>query len=344
MKKYKILINKQTYKKAENYLNSLKNNMALAGRYLFLALKTKNISSLSLQDFVEILINTKRTQIFAESEVCGDGSDWNQVELSILGDISIFLPVLVYDNALHYSPKVYTTPFKANLIYTPGALLRNESGNIPVDWTEVVIKGKIDFNSYYLLYERRFLPVFEHINTMSKDKKAFITIPGMGCGQFAGKFQGSLGDLFKKVLIKFLNKYKAEFSNIKAVYYDPYSECNNESLEIANISFLVRPLTKNNENKAQLCKPIEYEEKGYDFSNYELFSIVAWDHVSWPGNDFYINSRVTDDGVKAAATNSMHIITGIKGSYNSETNKYLAPKEYKNWGDLVIKHQLSLSF
>jgi len=40
-----------------------------------------------------------------------------------------------------------------------------------------------------------------------------------------------------------------------------------------------------------------------------------WDHVSWPGNDFYGGSRSTDDGVKAAATDSMAALTGVEGRY-----------------------------
>jgi len=70
---------------------------------------------------------------------------------------------------------------------------------------------------------------------------------------------------------------------------------------------------------------------------------VAWDHVSWPGNDFYIGSRATDDGVKAAATNSMAMITGIEGYYNTQTNMYQPPNAYKNWEDVVRKEQIQLN-
>jgi len=113
-------------------------------------------------------------------------------------------------------------------------------------------------------------------------------------------------------------------------------EWDNEREEINLISFLIRPLMKGNENKPQLCSPQKYEEKGDNFSDCELFSFVAWDHISWPGNDFYIGSRATDDGVKAAATDSMFVITGIEGQYNSITNKYDPPKNYKYWEEVII--------
>ena len=55
----------------------------------------------------------------------------------------------------------------------------------------------------------------------------------------------------------------------------------------------------------------------------ELYSMVAWDHVSRPGNDFFGGARATDDGVKAAATDSMRTLTGIAGT--SATSMILPP-------------------
>ena len=73
-----------------------------------------------------------------------------------------------------------------------------------------------------------------------------------------------------------------------------------------------------------------------------LFRIVAWDHVSWSGNDFYTGHRCTDDGVKAAATNSMTVLTGIEGQYDSFNNTYDPPSEYRNWAEVVHKNNLRL--
>ena len=38
------------------------------------------------------------------------------------------------------------------------------------------------------LYERRLLPVFQHVNSIAatQGKSALLTIPGLGCGCFAG--------------------------------------------------------------------------------------------------------------------------------------------------------------
>lgn len=338
---YKVLIHADAYQKAYAYLKDLATSKATKGRYFSSRLDDHYLTTI---EFLEKLINTKRPQIFAESAVVGDGSDWNMMELSLLGDIAIAVPVTVYDNGLHHHPVIHDEPFNATLLYVPGALLRNGRSYTPADWDAVVTEGQVDAKKFYALYERRLLPSFLYANDVaqSQNKQAFITIPGLGCGQFAGKFHGQLGEELKNMLTVFLKNHSHRFPNIKAVYYDPYQECNNERLEFGHLSLLVRPLTKGNHNKPQLCRPLVYEEDGDDFSNCELFSFVAWDHVSWPGNDFYVGSRATDDGVKAAATSSMTTMTGFEGAYNSNTNAYDPPTGFGNWDEVVKKNQVQI--
>ncbi len=252
-KPYQVLIHKETYDHAHAYLTDLATRKTTPGTYLSHRLDG---SDLSVDSFLEELINTKRPQIFAETAVSGDGSDWNQTELTLLGDIAIAVPVTVYDNGLHHHPHVYAEPFSATLLYVPGALLRNGRSHTPADWHEVVTDGQIDAEAFYRLYERRLLPSFIYANDMaqSRNKQAFITIPGLGCGQFAGKFQGQLGAELENVLSRFLQNHVASFPHIKAVYYDPYQECDNNRLEIGHLSFMVRPLTQGNQSKPQLCQ------------------------------------------------------------------------------------------
>jgi hypothetical protein len=176
----------------------------------------------------------------------------------------------------------------------------------------------------------------------AQGKDAFVTIPGLGCGQFAGPLKGQLGAALQKVLEKFLNKHYATFPNINAVYFDPYNECSNARFEIRGQFLLVRPLLHGNEAKPQLCHPSAYDEGPDCFRECMLFSIVAWDHVSWPGNDFFAGSRCTDDGVKAAATNSMAVITGVEGCYDLRRKAYLPPPPFRTWGDVVKQNGLRL--
>ncbi len=338
MKEYQILLNEKTFSQIKSYFELLKWNKSRPGERLKKAISDLDLNSIKIEDFIKLLINTKKTRIFAESEVIGDGSDWNETELSILGDINISVPVTVYDNGLHANPAVHTEPFGATLIYVPGALLENMRGGKPADWDEVVSDNRLDLEKFYELYERRLFAPFMYINDVAKknNELALVTVPGLGCGQFAGKFSGLLGSCLRDVLISFLKKHSELFSCIKVVYFDPYDECSDERIKIDHISFFTRPLLKGNQHKPQLCRPVEYEDECDDFSRCRLFSLVAWDHVSWPGNDFYAGTRATDDGVKAAATDSMFRITGVEGVYDFENFMYSPPIGFETWEDVVL--------
>jgi hypothetical protein len=255
-----------------------------------------------------------------------------------LGDVSVAVPVTIFDDGNHSAPTPHDPPFPGVLVFTPGALLRNGRGYTPADWSEVTTgDGELSMEGFYNLYRRRLLPVFRYINDRAgTPRSAFVTVPGIGCGQFAGPFGGSLGTRVQQVLERLLTEYGGSLRNLKCVYFDPYSECENFRREIHDISFMVRPLrTAGNQAKSQLCRPVAYAEKGDDFSGCSLYSIVAWDHVSWPGNDFFIGFRSTDDGVKAAATSSMSTLTGVGGRYDSARGKYLPPPPYSTWGAVV---------
>ncbi|OAI19704.1 hypothetical protein A1359_21585 [Methylomonas lenta] len=334
----------QAYQEVGNYLQALQSNSIQPGKYLLDKLRAIDVGQISVDSFLECLLNTKRPQIFAESAVNGNGEDWNALELKLLGAIGITVEVDVYDDGKHHNPVPHAKPFLAYLLFSAGALLRNGQQQIPVDWDIVGEDGVIDRERYYELYRCRLLPLMLHANEIAggAGKQAFITIPGLGCGQFAGKFMGWLGEMLEQALKRLLSEHHRELGNIRAVYFDPYQECVNQRYEIGHLSFMVRPLTQGNQNRPQLCPPVTYQEEGDDFSQCILFSVVAWDHVSWPGNDFYIGARATDDGVKAAATSSMAALTGFTGCYNKICETYDPPLPYRNWDEVVRKNSLQL--
>jgi len=342
---YTILLSKNAFERIGDYAAHLRDG-GKSGEYLRKSLKGIAIEALDAPALLSALLNSKKPQIFAESAVMGDGSDWTLNELGILGDISIGMTVSIYDNGAHQNPVVHHTPFTGHLVYTPGALLRNDQGYTPADWQAVTVDGEYNKDKYYELYERRLWPAFNYISekAIRRGSPAFITIPGIGCGQFAGPFRGQMGHVFQAALVRFLDNHGDKFSGINAVYYDPYNECIDENRLINGIQFIVRPLIPNNEGRSQLCSPafLGRDTQG-NFDDCELYSFVAWDHVSWPGNDYYLGSRTTDDGVKAAATNTMEVMTGIEGRYCSNRRKYLAPEPYGNWYAVVNRNDLEIS-
>lgn len=339
---YSILVPAPTLERAQACLDALRTGRLQAGRLLAEQAGSRHFMEADALGLLARLFDTRQAQIFAESAVAGDGSDWNLVELGLLGDISVVVPVTVFDNGAHQHPVVHDAPFAATLLFTPGALLRNDRGGPAADWNEVVTSdGGLTERGYFELYQRRLLPVFRYINRQATaSRPALVTVPGLGCGQFAGPFEGQLGSRLESVLERLLREHRHELANIRAVYFDPFAECRNARQRIGHIDFMTRPLLQaGNQDKPQLCRPQAYAETGDDFDACELYSIVAWDHVSWPGNDFYGGSRSTDDGVKAAATSAMAAITGVSGRYDPAQAKYLPPNGYRDWNELVRQHR-----
>jgi len=343
-KSYSIILSQESFERLDDYVLFLKEG-GQCGSNLSRILSKDSRNDLNPHMLIEALLNTKYPQIFAESMVLGEGSDWTLTELGLLGDISIGMTVTIYDNGAHQNPIIHDNPFVGHLVYTPGALLRNDQDHTPADWLDVTENGEYDREKYYRLYERRLLPAFRYIDAkaIERGRPAFITIPGIGCGQFAGPYRGRMGHLLRAALYRFLNKHGQSFSDIKAVYYDPYNECEDETRTLSGIRFIVRPLIPNNENKSQLSRiDVLTPEFGDEYSDCELYSFVAWDHVSWPGNDYYLGDRATDDGVKAAATDTMFVMTGIKGRYSKDQKRYVPPPDFTNWIEVVNQNSITL--
>ncbi|MCA9957042.1 MAG: hypothetical protein KC434_20070, partial [Anaerolineales bacterium] len=124
MPRYATLISQASFRRASDYLQQLRGG-SQPGAFLQHQLAKIDLSSLTVAQLLEQLMRTKRPQIFAESAVAGDGSDWNLSELGLLGDISVAAPVTFFDNGRHTNPQVHTPPFTGWLLFVPGALLRN---------------------------------------------------------------------------------------------------------------------------------------------------------------------------------------------------------------------------
>ncbi len=333
---YEILIPDETRTRLAEYEVAVRSGNTQPGARLAATLNADH-------DFLTALLRTKQPLIFAESAVAGDGSDWNLTELGMLGDISVAMRVTIFDDGRHSNPEIHPEPLEGGLVFVPGALLRSGGPGKPADWDEVVNDhGELVAAAYDALYVRRLLPGFRWIEEQAGalGQPAFVTLPGLGCGQFAGPFRGKLGAVLERALRRLLDEHGGEFPSIRTVVFDPYDECQPARAVHGGIDFRVRPLTMG--GRPQLSLPQAHSEDGEDLSDCRLFSFVAWDHVSWPGNDFFGGARCTDDGVKAAATDSMARLTGVTGSYSKARHAYLPPAPHATWGELV--RELGVSF
>merc|ERR1712050_311411 len=114
--------------------------------------------------------------------------------------------------------------FNGYLVYTCGVLLQPTEASVDyfsvVDWRS----NNLNPGMYYRMYEKRLCPCFDFVNKQAaaNNRPAFITIPGLGCGMFAGRFKGQLEEHLDQALRDILTMHGAKWPNIKAVYFDPY--------------------------------------------------------------------------------------------------------------------------
>lgn len=337
-----ILISEQTLHKIKDYHQFLcAPGREEVGAYFRAQLESSGvaINDMDLNTFATLLIQSKVPKVFAESGVYHDKRDWTLREESILGDVSIDVPVTVYNDGGHYSFNNHNVPFTAHLAYVPGALLRSDRTGHTADMGEVIVDGILDQDRFNDLYERRLLNQLLQINAQaqSEGKHAAVTFPGIGTGQFAGNYTSVIKGAFRQALEHVLEKHHDKLQLIDIVHYDPYNGDVEQKKNIGHIDFRVRP-SSIVATTGQLAYPEGSSEK-----THTLTSFVAWDQFSWPGNDFWPGSRATDDGVKAASTNTMAVITGVQGTYNSKNGSYEPPKEYIHWQQLAKSKQLQFT-
>jgi hypothetical protein len=154
---YEIIISDVTLEKIKKYQRALAAKTIKAGGRLQKKLdaSTFPLTKVTIEEFLELLIQTKSPRIFAESEVWGDGRDWNDQEVSILGDVNCTVHVTVFDNGIHKDTRetpiiVHKEPFNSTLLFTPGALLRNDKTGKTSDMEEVLNKdGSLNRDKSY---------------------------------------------------------------------------------------------------------------------------------------------------------------------------------------------------
>lgn len=320
--RYNIVCSPVTKEKAELYLNKLKSGGKTMGANLqrVLGLQGIEVQNLTVDKLIQALSATKKPRLFAESASPAIVSGWNPDEVAILdGIISAGTsPDKVVGNGSRGSARKWFEPNdeehvkEITPVFISGAL-----GHGPLFDNE-------DYRTALGLGEEKNIsenlrPKLEaallHINaTAPPAEGAFVMMPGIGCGEFAGKFMDVMPTIFAQTLNKILNDHPERFSNIKAVCYDAYTKSENEAAKLA-LTGSVRQNSKlhvvNGEERAVLhMKPLAISQlnslPGLEkLDNCKMYRGIAADLLAQRGND------VHDGGEKANATD--------EGSYHGST-------------------------
>jgi len=83
--RYSIIVPEDTTARAAEYLKALRLGRSQPGALLRARLQNTDLPVMTEQDLLAALFDTKQAQIFAETAVAGDGSDWHLDELGLLG-------------------------------------------------------------------------------------------------------------------------------------------------------------------------------------------------------------------------------------------------------------------
>jgi hypothetical protein len=293
-----------SYFLAESVDNWSENNLSDIDKFIL------NIMPMNL--LVKMFISTKKPVLFSESK----GGNFTNEEESILGDIIFSIETLAYDNGVHNEQGGariinHDQPLPVHMVFVPGAVLADKKHS---DYKEIVRSNEIDFDLFIKFYNRKLSAAFIEINNKAEStgKQVVVTMPAIGCGFFAGQFSREVTGLFYIALQQTLIEHSDKLKNIRGVVFDPNGEKNDDVTEtIDHIKFL----TKNGnfgKISSQLCSPEQYHPS---FKGCALSTLVAADSKSLPGNDLWKGSRATDEGVKAAASNLMQVLTGLVNCY-----------------------------
>lgn len=279
-------------------------------------------------------------------------SRWNDQEASLLGDMSVVLKAMVIDDGQWVNEKgeilhkIHPEQFPVTMAFISGCL---GMPNFP---------DKLEFDQGNLkeLITRRLLPVLRSFSQQllleeGPFARGIVTMNGLGCSAYAHEIPSKQANIEFLAAVRHVHRtYGHQFSNLdiwldlfdKFFSQEPQDNITVDEKNKSKPSLFLRSLKDpKSPGLPQLLPFVDYAayiKRVYGLTRVysRLFTIVAWDHYAWPGNDWVGGSRTTDDGNKGAATTCMHSMTGIEGSTYDGLG-YQPPKEYTSWMDLIEK-------
>lgn len=327
------------------YLNEIQQSGALQlllqrkmGRRLYEVLKESKIDKLTVSEFVDALLKTTRPLLFAEklAHAKGDGSDWTTNETMLLGRIArVVKDVTVYSKRT-YNPTerdffAENERPQTTLLFMNGALLVG----CKADYDRVVSNGHVDLKKFEEFLEENVLPSLLFANQDAGKEGAVVTLPVLGGGEFAGGVNSLLSKeinaSYLPAMTNIIKKNKAHLPHIKAVvitgFNDSQAQVNNTTIYTTKDSVGLYP--QGEYQGLEKCK---------------VYTGIAGDHLSFPGNDGYAGSPATHEGGTCTRTNVYEKITGVEGNFVPSRTLYIPPQKYNYWLDVCTDKQTTLNF
>ena len=373
--RYRYVISEETLEKIERYKEMIAAGTRLPGQKLLKSLRhfltigeeydpalplneleKSAIRTMPAADFLQFLMNTRMPTIFAESAgaVAINKGEWNLTEFQILSGVtSVLADLKVFDQGVWYDAgatgEYLEENYTASLIAIPGALLDRRTQRSSIDPDEVqndrdklVVNNsetgrpEIDPIAYIEFYKKRLSAGFEQANALaSPDKKAFITLPGIGNGAFAGEFaRGTIGLLSQAV--EALLRENPHWTNIGTVLLDGFGSTHTQDtlIETNDANSKIQFRVENYQGKiGQLAKAEKFartDDEKAKYQNTTRIKILAWDPFSYEGNDWVAGNRETDEATLAAC-DGLSVISGSSGVYFKGLG-YIAPGKKGTWG------------
>ena len=352
-KNYKITLSEETRSKIDSYLTRIKQYggdlSQIIGDRLFEEIQSQVgssnlqainqfIRSLETDNFLNLLLNTKKPKSFAESVVLNsrdankteisdakNEAGWSTDEVDILEDVAICVSIIFYDNGgQKESQKKHQDPFQGELLYMPGPVFSGRAAKHLKTYQQIIHNDKFKEEEFIVTMKKKLLLLFLHANENSTpENPAFITVPGISYGT------KEVPKALNKAIKQLLEEHHRSLPNIAGIHLDTFateSLGEDEDLERENIGHIIYRKQeleidhgRDGTRKQQLDKPENFDKR---FDKCKLFSVVAADALSWPGNDMNVGSRATDEEEKTGATNAMTVMTGIEGSYGDIERVY----------------------
>ena len=365
---YSFVLDEDTLKIITDYKQALVSKDILPGIALKELLNENDdedipdfIDSLTTLGFINLLLNLKvpngsaRISLAAPSQ-----SEYNIHELNILARIGTVIYTHVHNDGKQSEFDSYETPVPCIMGFVSAPLFDiNDSAPAnqePVNSSSG--RNQINSENYIKEMKHRILPVLIKMNdeALMRGKKLSITIPGLGCGIFAGCYSmfrrdndnitAQLDCALRAMLIKHEHRLKCIINiQFDELQYDGHSPLSTEQ-KIGHIwyKFVADATSTNSRAPLALAK----DSSGEDVM---LGTIVEGDLLSWMGKGMWIdNGLQTDERRKTGGSlvlaqisqwiyrnSGINIITRLL--YNRETGEY--SNSSHPWPELAHSIQLN---